>query len=352
MSRILDRIYVAGHRGMVGSAIVRNLVARGHDKASLILRTHAELDLTDAVKVDALFEQEKPTHVYLAAARVGGILANETYPADFIRDNLAMQGSVIEAAHRHGTKRLLFLGSSCIYPRLAPQPLSEESLLTGPLEPTNRAYAMAKLAGIEMCWAYNRQFGTQFLAVNPANLYGPGDSYHPQNSHVMPALIRRFHQAKVTDAPSVTLWGTGTVRREFMYADDMADACVHLMTLPDERFRPLLAADRNEGAPPVVNVGVEEDSTIAELGALVAGVIGFRGRIEFDPSKPDGVPRKLLNSNRLHALGWRPTTTLARGIALAYEDYKARHPESPSVPASSDDRVPMERGAHAANAPR
>ena len=352
MSRQQERIYVAGHRGMVGSAIVRNLVGRGYARDSVIQRTHAELDLTDAARVDALFAQEKPTHVYLAAARVGGILANETYPADFIRDNLAVQGSVIEAAHKHGVMRLLFLGSSCIYPRLAPQPLSEESLLTGLLEPTNRAYAMAKLAGIEMCWAYNRQFGTQFLAVNPANLYGPGDSYHPQNSHVMPALIRRFHEAKVSDAPRVTLWGTGTVRREFMYADDMADACVHLMTLPDERFRPLLAAERNEGAPPVVNVGVGDDSTIAEIGALVAGVIGYEGRIEFDRSKPDGVPRKLLNSSRLHALGWRPTTNLADGIALAYEDFKARHldPAVAQAPVEGRDRT-MSGMAHGASAP-
>ena len=345
MSREQDRIYVAGHRGMVGSAIVRNLVGRGYARESIMQRTHAELDLTDAARVDALFAKEKPTHVYLAAARVGGIMANETYPADFIRDNLTVQASVIQAAHKYGVRRLLFLGSSCIYPRLAPQPLTEDSLLTGPLEPTNRAYAMAKLAGIEMCWAYNRQFGTQFLSVNPANLYGPGDSYHPQNSHVMPALIRRFHEAKMASAPSVTLWGTGTVRREFMYADDMADACVHMMTLPDERFRPLLAADRNEGAPPVVNVGVGDDSTIAEIGALVAGVIGYEGRIEFDPSKPDGVPRKLLNSSRLHALGWRHETGLPRGIALAYEDFKARHLEPVIAQPSAEGGERSGRGA-------
>ena len=310
---------------MVGSAIVRNLVGRGHDRESIVGRSHAELDLTDASRVDALFEQEKPSHVYLAAARVGGIMANDTYPADFIRDNLMVQTSVIHAAYKHGVERLLFLGSSCIYPRLAAQPLSEESLLTGPLEPTNRAYAVAKIAGIEMCWAYNRQFGTKFLAAMPTNLYGPGDSYHRQNSHVMPALIRRFHEAKVNGARSVMIWGTGKARREFMYADDMADACVHLMTLPEDQFVPLMAADRNDGVAPVVNIGVGEDITIADVARLVADTVGYDGRIEFDTSKPDGTPRKLLNCARLHELGWRATTDLCRGVALAYEDFKARH---------------------------
>ena len=310
---------------MVGSAIVRNLVKRGYERESIVGRSHAELDLTDASRVDAFFEQEKPSHVYLAAARVGGILANDTYPADFIRDNLMVQASVIHAAYKHGVQRLLFLGSSCIYPRLAAQPLSEESLLTGPLEPTNRAYAVAKIAGIEMCWAYNRQFGTKFLAAMPTNLYGPGDTYHPQNSHVMPALIRRFHEAKVNGAPSVMIWGTGKARREFMYADDMADACVHLLTLPEDQFLPLLAADRNDGVAPVVNIGIGGDITIADVARLVADTVGYDGHIEFDTSKPDGTPRKLLDCSRLHGLGWRATTELCKGVALAYEDFKARH---------------------------
>jgi GDP-L-fucose synthase len=319
-----SRIYVAGHGGMVGSAILRNLLASGHESARLLTRTRAELDLRDARAVHALFAAERPTHVYLAAARVGGIHANNTYPADFIRDNLAVQTNVIHAAHEHGSERLLFLGSSCIYPRLAPQPMTETALLTGPLEPTNRPYALAKIAGIEMCWSYNRQFGTQFLAVMPTNLYGPGDNYHPEDSHVIPALIRRFHEAKVGGARTVTIWGTGTPRREFMYADDMADACVHLMNLPDKRFRPLLAADRNDGLPPMVNVGVGEDITIAELAGLVAKTVGFEGRIESDTSKPDGAPRKLLDSTRLRGLGWRATTPLERGLRMAYEDFKVR----------------------------
>jgi GDP-L-fucose synthase len=307
---------------MVGSAIVRNLVKRGHARESIVGRSHAELDLTDASRVDAFFEKEKPSQVYLAAARVGGIMANDTYPADFIRDNLAVQSSVIHAAYKHGVERLLFLGSSCIYPRLAAQPLTEGSLLTGPLEPTNRAYAVAKIAGIEMCWAYNRQFGTKFLAAMPTNLYGPGDNYHPQNSHVMPALIRRFHEARIAGAPSVMIWGTGKARREFMYADDMADACIHLMTLAEDQFLPLLAADRNDGVAPVVNIGVGEDITIADLARRVAETVGYSGRIDFDTSKPDGTPRKLLDCSRLHALGWRAATDLGRGVALTYEDFK------------------------------
>ena len=318
------KIYVAGHRGLVGSAIVRNLLHRGHPAQQLIGRTHAELDLTQAPLVDAFLAGERPAHIYMAAARVGGILANNTYPADFIRENLAVQSSIIHAAYQHRVDRLLFLGSSCIYPRLAPQPLQEASLLTGPLEPTNRAYALAKIAGIEMCWSYNRQFGTQFLAAMPTNLYGPGDSYHPDNSHVIPGLIRRFHEAKIGGAPAVTIWGTGKARREFLYSDDMADACVHLLNLPEHQFRPLLAADRNDGVPPVVNIGVGEDITIGELAELVAETVGFGGRIEFDRSKPDGTPRKLMDCSRLDALGWRPRMPLARGLALAYEDFKDR----------------------------
>lgn len=318
-----ERIYVAGHTGMVGSAILRRL-NRLVDPTDLITATHEQLDLTDTRAVEKFFAAKKPTAVYLAAARVGGILANDRYPADFIRDNLAIQSNVIDAAFRHRTDRLLFLGSSCIYPKLAPQPMSEDSLLTGLLEPTNRAYAIAKIAGIEMCWSYNRQHGTQFLSVMPTNLYGIGDNYHPENSHVIPGLIRRFHEAKESGAPSVTVWGTGKPRREFMFADDMAAACVFLMGLRDEAFRPLLAGDRNDGVPPIVNIGVGEDVSIGELATLIATVVGFNGRIEFDSSKPDGTPRKLMDSSRLHSLGWEPRTKLRDGLAIAYEDFRAR----------------------------
>jgi GDP-L-fucose synthase len=318
------RIYIAGHRGMVGSALVRNLLARGNEPDRLLTRRRGELDLRDRGAVEQFFAEEKPDHVYLAAAHVGGIHANDTYPADFIRDNLEIETNVIDAAYRNGVGRLLFLGSSCIYPKLAPQPLAEESLLTGPLEPTNRPYALAKIAGIEMCWSYNRQFGTQFLAAMPTNLYGPGDNYHPTNSHVIPGLIRRFHKAKVTRAPTVTVWGSGTPRREFMNADDMADACVHLMSLSDDKFRPLLAADRNEGLPPVINIGVGDDVTIAQLATMIAEAVGYQGSIEFDSSKPDGTPRKLLDSGRLNRLGWRATTSLEDGLVGAYADFQSR----------------------------
>jgi GDP-L-fucose synthase len=318
------RVYIAGHSGLVGSAIVRNLVARGYRRDQLITRSHAELELTDGAAVDRLFAETKPQQVYLAAARVGGIHANNTYPADFIRDNLAVQTNVIDAAHRHGVERLLFLGSSCIYPKLAPQPMSESSLLTGPLEPTNRPYALAKIAGIEMCWAYNRQHGARFLAAMPTNLYGPGDNYHPENSHVIPALIRRFHEAKEHGAPAVTIWGTGTPRREFMYVDDMADACVYLMNLPDQIYDPLRAAGRNDGLPPLVNVGVGSDVTIAEIAALIGKTVGFEGRIEYDRSKPDGTPRKLMDCSRLAGLGWTAETPLEQGLARAYDDFRQR----------------------------
>jgi GDP-L-fucose synthase len=321
----INRIYVAGHSGLVGSAIVRKLLKSGQASDDLITRTHSELDLTDGRAVDTFFAAERPREVYLAAARVGGIHANNSYPAPFIRDNLVVEANVIHSAYTHGARRLLFLGSSCIYPKMAPQPIAESSLLTGPLEPTNRPYALAKIAGIEMCWSYNRQYGTQFLSAMPTNLYGPGDNYHPENSHVIPALIRRFDDAKRKKASSVTIWGTGTPRREFMYVDDMADACVHLMTLPDSIYQPLLASDRNDGTPPVVNVGVGEDVTIAELAGAIARTIGFDGRIDFDPNKPDGTPRKLMDSTRLTELGWRPTTGLEQGLSLAYGDFKARH---------------------------
>lgn len=312
------RIYVAGHRGLVGSALVRGLEAGGY--TNLITRTHTELDLTDAAATDAMFATERPTHVFLAAAKVGGIHANDTYPADFIRDNLAIQSSILTAAHRHAVARLLFLGSSCIYPRDCPQPMGEEHLLTGPLEPTNRPYALAKIAGIEMCSAYNRQHGTRFLAAMPTNLFGPGDNYHPENSHVLPALIRRMHEAKSRGDAQVTIWGSGTPRREFLYSDDLADACLYLMNLDDDRFTALLTV----GTFPLVNIGVGRDITIAELARLVADVIGFEGTCVQDPDKPDGTPRKLLDVSRIEAAGWRATTSLREGIARSYEDFLAR----------------------------
>jgi len=315
------RIYVAGHRGLVGSALMRNLRARGY--ANIVTRTHAELDLTDQAAVDAFFEAETPDYVFLAAAKVGGIHANNAYPAEFIRDNLAIQTNIIHAAWKNNVKRLLFLGSSCIYPKLAPQPMKEEHLLTGPLEPTNRPYALAKIAGIEMCWSYNRQYKTQYLAVMPTNLYGPGDNYHPENSHVIPALIRRFHEARLAHAPSVTVWGSGTPKREFLYSEDMADACVYLMSLPDAQFVPLLGQDRNDGLPPLMNIGVGHDLTIRELAEAVKNVVGFEGEIVFDASKPDGTPRKLMDVGRLNAMGWRASTPMERGLAAAYADFTA-----------------------------
>ena len=317
------RIYVAGHRGLVGSAIVRRLRAAGC--TNLLLRTHAELDLTDDRATRAFFDAERPDYVFLAAAKVGGIVANNTYPGEFIRDNLAIQTNVIHAAYRAGVKRLLFLGSSCIYPKLAPQPLQESCLLTGPLEPTNRPYALAKIAGIEMCWSYNRQYSTRYLAVMPTNLYGPGDNYHPENSHVIPALIRKFHEAKLGRAPAVTVWGTGTPRREFLYSDDMADACVYLMNLPDAQFDTLLGSDEAKTGvfmPPVVNIGVGHDLTIRELAETVKRVVGYEGEIVFDTTKPDGTPRKLMDVSRLHRMGWNAATTMDLGLARAYSDFQ------------------------------
>ena len=316
-----DKIYVAGHRGLVGSALMRNLRTRGY--TNFVTRTHAELDLTSQAAVEAFFAVEKPDYVFLAAARVGGIHANNTYPAEFIRDNLAIQTNIIHAAYQNNVKRLLFLGSSCIYPKLAPQPMKEEHLLTGELEPTNRPYALAKIAGIEMCWAYNRQYGTQYLAVMPTNLYGPGDNYHPENSHVIPALIRRFHEARLAKAPSVTVWGSGTPRREFLYSEDMADACVYLMNLPDDKFVPLLGQDRNDGLPPLMNIGVGHDLSIRELAETVKDVVGYQGAIEFDPTKPDGTPRKLMDVGRLNAMGWKAQTGMREGLARAYQDFMA-----------------------------
>lgn len=321
---LTDKIYVAGHRGLVGSALVRQLRAQGFQ--NLVMRSHAELDLTDPVAVRAFFAAERPDHVFLAAAKVGGIHANNTYPADFLHQNLVIQTHVIHAAYLHGVQRLLFLGSSCIYPRDCPQPIREEYLLTGPLEATNRPYALAKIAGIEMCWAYNRQYGTRYLAVMPTNLYGPGDNYHPENSHVVPALIRRFHEAKLRGEREVLVWGTGTPRRELLYSDDMAEACVFLMRLPEDRFLPLLAADRNDERAPLVNIGLGEDRTIREIAELIAEVVGYQGRLRFDPSKPDGTPRKLLEVSLLQGLGWKARTTLEEGLRLSYMDFLTHHP--------------------------
>ena len=308
-----SRIYVAGHRGLVGSAIARALAAGGFNQ--LILSSRAELDLTKASEVDRFFERERPDYVFLAAAKVGGILANDTYPADFIRENLAIESNVIDASYRNGVKRLLFLGSSCIYPKLCPQPIKEEYMLTGPLEPTNRPYAVAKIAGIEMCWSYNRQYGTQFLSAMPTNIYGPGDNFHASNSHVLPAMIRKVVQAKLTGAHQLEVWGTGTPRREFLYSDDLAEACVFLMNLREDVFSRLLTAD----VPPLINVGTGEDVTIRELAEMVSSVLGFDGELVFDPSKPDGTPRKLLDVSRMAALGWKARTSLADGIRLTYE---------------------------------
>ncbi len=317
---IPQKIYVAGHRGMVGSAIVRQLLAQGHPADRIVTRTHAELDLTDQAAVRAFFATERPDQVYLAAAKVGGIHANHTYPAEFIYQNLMMQANVIDAAFRHGVQKLLFLGSSCIYPKLASQPMREDALLTGTLEPTNEPYAIAKIAGIKLCESYNRQYGqshgVDYRSVMPTNLYGPGDNYHPENSHVIPALIRRFHEAKTNQAPSVAIWGTGTPRREFLYVDDMAAASVHVMNLPlstySQHTQPMLSH---------INVGCGHDITIRELAETIARVIGYAGDIAFDPTKPDGTPRKLMDSTRLNALGWQAQVGLEAGLRSAYQDF-------------------------------
>ena len=317
-----SKIYIAGHRGLVGSALMRNLKSAGY--TNLILRTHAELDLTDQAATEAFFAQEKPDYVFLAAAKVGGILANNSYPAEFIRDNLAIQTNIIHAAYKNGVTRLMFLGSSCIYPKLAPQPMKEEYLLTGPLEPTNRPYALAKIAGIEMCWSYNRQYGTKYLAVMPTNLYGPGDNYHLENSHVIPALIRKFHEAMRANAKEVVVWGTGTPKREFLYSEDMSDACIYLMNLPDGSFDVLLGSDETMSGkfePPLVNIGVGNDVSIGDLAILIKQVVGYTGEIIFDTSKPDGTPRKLMDVSRLNELGWSAPTSLPAGLARAYTDF-------------------------------
>ena len=312
------KIYIAGHRGMVGSAIVRALQSHGHN--NLVTRTHDELDLTNQAAVNAFFADEKPDQVYLAAAKVGGIHANNTYPADFIYQNLMVQANVIEAAFRHGVKKLLFLGSSCIYPRLAKQPMREDALLTGLLEPTNEPYAIAKIAGIKLCESYNRQYGAShgvdYRSVMPTNLYGPGDTYHPENSHVIPALIRRFHEAKVAGAPSVSIWGSGTPKREFLYVDDMAAASVFVMNLPLATY-----AQHTQPMLSHINVGFGSDVTIAELAQAVGQAVGYQGAIEFDSTKPDGAPRKWMDSSRLNALGWQAKVNLERGLSLAYQNF-------------------------------
>jgi len=322
------RIFVAGHRGLVGSALVRRLQAAG--RTNLLLRSHEELELTDRAAVNAFFTKSIPDYVVLAAAKVGGILANDTFPADFIRVNLEIQTNVIDAAYRCGVRRLLFLGSTCIYPRDCPQPIKEEYLLTGPLETTNSAYALAKIAGIEMCRSYNQQFGTRFLCAMPTNLYGPGDGYDLQNSHVLPALIRKFHEAKEKGADHVTVWGTGRPLREFLYSDDMADACIFLLGLDQARFDSLLAGQRY----PLINVGCGSDISIADVACVVAEVEGYEGSIVFDPTKPDGTPRKLTDPSRLFALGWRPATDLNRGIALARADFLKRYASSTAARAA------------------
>lgn len=318
------RIFVAGHRGMVGSAIVRTLVALGHPTEAILLRTRQQLDLLDQTSVRRFFEAERPDQVYLAAARVGGIHANNTYPAEFIYENLAIQTNVIDSAFRAGVRQLLLLGSSCIYPKLAVQPMAEEALLTGALEPTNEPYAIAKIAGIKLCESYNRQYGqshgVDYRSVMPTNLYGPGDNYHPENSHVVPALLRRFHEAKASNAKSVTLWGTGAARREFLYVDDMAAASCFVMRLPKATYDAETTPMRGH-----LNVGFGSDITILELAKQVAQTVGFAGEIVLDPQKPDGAPRKLMESQRLMRLGWHPRVNLAEGLHLAYNDFLEHH---------------------------
>ncbi len=303
-----SRIYVAGHRGLVGSALLRELGRQGFHE--IITRTSAELDLRDQAAVRQFFTVEQPEYVFLAAAKVGGILANDTYPADFIHDNLLIQGNIIDSAYRNGCKKLLFLGSSCIYPKLCPQPIKEEYLLTGPLEPTNEWYAIAKIAGIKMCQAYRRQHGFDAIAAMPTNLYGPGDNYHPENSHVIPALLRRFHEAKHSGAPEVAIWGTGTPRREFLYVDDLADALIFLMQHYSEHEH--------------INVGCGTDLTIRELADLVAQAVGYEGKVTTDTTKPDGTPQKLLDVGKITALGWKPRVGLGEGLQVAYRDFCTR----------------------------
>lgn len=310
------RVYLAGHRGLVGSALFRALQREGY--RTLLTRTHRELDLTDIAKVDRFFQDEHPEYVILAAAKVGGILANNTYPAEFIRENLAIELNVIEASRRAEVKRLLFLGSSCIYPKFAPQPICENALLTGPLEPTNRPYAVAKIAGVEMCWSYNRQYGTRYLAAMPTNLYGPDDNFDLEGSHVLPALMRKAAEAKARGSQELVVWGTGTPRREFLHADDLADACLFLLCLPEDRWGRYL----NGETAPLVNIGTGEDISIRELARIIQRVVGFGGRLLFDTSRPDGTPQKLMDVSRIHELGWHHRIELEDGIRQVYEAVK------------------------------
>lgn len=310
------KIYIAGHRGLVGSALVRSFTSKGYN--NLVLRTHSELELRNQSAVQAFFAAEKIDYVILAAAKVGGIHANNTYPAEFIHDNLVIQSNVIHSTWQHNVSRMLFLGSSCIYPKDCPQPMKEEYLLTGSLESTNRPYALAKIAGIEMCHAYNRQYGTKYLAVMPTNLYGPGDNYDLNNSHVLPALMRKIHEAKMSNSKEVVVWGSGTPRREFLYSDEMADACVYLLErLEDGELGGLF----NEERPPLVNIGCGEDMTIRELAETIADVVGYSGKLTFDTSKPDGTMRKLLDVSRIHGIGWKHSIDLRRGISMTYQSY-------------------------------
>jgi len=304
-----SKVYVAGHRGLAGSAILRRLASTGY--SNIVTRTREELDLVSLPAVERFFATEKPDYVFLAAARVGGILANTTYPVEFLRDNLYIELNIIQAAFRHGVKKLLFLGSSCIYPKFAPQPIREESLLTGELEPTNEPYALAKIAGIKLCQAYNSQYGANFISIMPTNLYGPGDNFDLRTSHVLPALMRRFHEAEERNDPSVTVWGSGTPRREFLHVDDLADACVYLMN--------------TYSGSAIVNVGVGEDISISELAELIRDVVGYRGRIQYDTTKPDGTPRKLLDVSKLHDLGWEASITLREGLEQTYAWYRTTY---------------------------
>lgn len=333
-----SKIYIAGHRGLVGSAILRQLGEDGY--ANIITRSHGELDLTEQDAVRKFFNNEKPEYVFLCAAKVGGILANKTYPAEFIHQNMAIQANVIHESYKSGVSRLLFLGSSCIYPRECPQPMKEEYLLTGSLEQTNRPYAVAKIAGVEMCWAYNRQYRTQYLAIMPTNLYGPGDNYDLENSHVLPALIRKMHEAKLSNAESVSIWGTGKPMREFLYSDDLGDAAVFLMDLPEKKFTTLLGAGSadlsprsNRSAsssitpqfsPPLVNIGVGKEISIKDLAELVRDVVGYMGKLVWDTAKPDGTPRKLLDVDKISELGWTYRTSLKDGIKKVYKEYQQR----------------------------
>jgi GDP-L-fucose synthase len=321
-----EKIFVAGHRGLVGSAIMRRLDSLGYD--NIVVRNRSEVDLTDSAQVRSFFEAERPDRVFLAAARVGGIMANSTYPADFIRDNLLVQNAVVDAAHLTGVKKMVFLGSSCIYPKFAEQPIRETALLTGELEPTNEPYAIAKIAGIIMCRSYNRQFGTRFMSVMPTNLYGPGDNFDINGGHVLPALIRRFHEAKEEGVPEIVVWGTGTPRREFLHVDDMADACIHLMRVWAEPGADGRIVGGSDAINEIVNIGYGDDVAIGELAHLVREIVGYEGEIVFDHSKPDGTPRKLLESSRLRDTGWSPRVSLRSGIAETYQWFLEHHAEA------------------------